>query len=147
MKGVTACRNLVSSRVEVVHVADREADIFEFMHACIEDEDSSLVVRSKSNRRIEIVNKGETNSTHLKGPLEGLPVKFRGQISIAGNGKRKDQKAKVSVRANRVTVKIPSTNRTSAEVGTLVPLEVTAILVTSAATVKGEKVKRLLLTY
>jgi len=146
IEGISSCRPLVEQGIEVVQVADREADIFEFMHACIEEEDNSFVIRAKSDRVIEIVNKNGAQKTRLKEHLDGQPVKFHGTISIASNGSREKQNAKVKVKSSRVAIAVPTSNRTSTSASKLVPIEVTAILVESSAKVNGNKVKWLLLT-
>lgn len=67
---------------EIVHVADRECDIYEFLQAAF-DQKSSFVVRSSFNRR---THEGKVrDSSTIDEKLEELPE--LGKIKIKSNGK------------------------------------------------------------
>lgn len=94
----------------VIHVCDREADIFEYLQNKIEHGER-FVVRASYNRRI----KGQSSELkhHLRKELEEAPVLGERTVTIEQRGRvrgpkvkpaRKEDKVKVSVRAATVTL-------------------------------------------
>jgi hypothetical protein len=109
--------NSVERKSKIISVADREADVFEFM-----DEHkklgSSFVIRAKSNRPINKAKKRSKTSEMLWGYMNRVdPCRI---IEVEVPEKKNDHKriAKVSVSFNTVNIQ-PPTNKTKNKDGDL----------------------------
>lgn len=102
----------------VVHVCDREADIFEF-YSCINAQDDYFLVRAKTDRRID-------DGENLYQELDFEPSHARVVYEIPSKGGRSKRKAKLDVKYIETTLKAPEQrglNRTKS----LEPIEVWCI--------------------
>ena len=109
--------NTVQKKSQIISVADREADVFEFM-----DEHkklgSSFIIRAKSNRPINKAKKRSKTSEMLWGYMEKISP--CGIIEVEVPEKKNDHKrvAKVSISFSEVNIQ-PPTNKTKNKDGDL----------------------------
>lgn len=116
--------DLGSSRV--VHVADREADIYElFRNAAALGE--HVLVRASDNRAIDKASRSEKAHTWLFDDLMGRRAQGTTTVEIQVNGKRKFRSATLSIIHRRISLPAPQ-GKTEARDGALPMLELTAIM-------------------
>lgn len=115
-----------TDKMKLVHVADREADITQFMEQTIED-GQSFLIRAKHNR-LTVEEDGETQSLTEK--LSKLPVNIEYEVDIQADEKRflirdkktatgqtrrlmevPERKATIEVRVTRVDLKTKSAKK------------------------------------
>ncbi|MHB8585530.1 MAG: IS4 family transposase [Thermoplasmatota archaeon] len=94
-------------RVRLLHVADREADIHEFL-AALQDLGDEFVIRATQNRRLEGPTKWLWDLEESLLPLGVV------EAAIARSGHQEARKAKLAVRASIVTL-LPPKNRVKGE--------------------------------
>jgi hypothetical protein len=106
-QGVEACGS-ASPGCVWVHVCDRGADTFEFLHQ-LDGSERSFVVRSKSNRLL-VVAPGDEGSTKLHDALRALPaaVCWRG---VARTGDGRSRAVKLQACWAEVTLRPPHVRR------------------------------------
>lgn len=109
----------VPTVTQLVHVGDREADIFE-RFAQPRASQSDLLIRAEQNRRVQ----HELGT--LKPTLQSAPVLSQVRLELQRNPKRPARTAQLSIKAMAITLKVPS-NRPKSQ--GLVPVNVNAILV------------------
>ena len=95
------------SRRRYVEVADRGADLLEFLDF-VESRNKNYLVRSKHNRCICLENGAKTK---LHDFARGLPEGGRRTVEVAGTDKRRPRSATVAVSWARVTLLIPKQPR------------------------------------
>jgi hypothetical protein len=94
-------------KVMRVNVADRGADLLEFIEA-VEDGGDSYVIRSKSNRNVEVQDdNGGTIPTRLHDLARTLPSLGVRNVAVAAHGGHKARSARASVAAARVSIRPP----------------------------------------
>lgn len=122
---------------QLIHVGDREADIYDlFLHA-VQSPPHQLLVRACHDRKVD------DEVGHLRGELEALPVQDACEVQLPRAGNRKPRRAVLSLRYKRVTLRPPK-HRTPEKLPKSV---LDAILVQEYAPPAGEKaVAWLLLT-
>jgi Transposase DNA-binding len=90
-----------------VNIADRGADIFEFIEAVQQGADH-YVIRSKTNRIIELTDgQGRSTTTHLHDFARGLGSLGQREVDVSTNHGHKSRVATVSVSAAAVSIKAP----------------------------------------
>jgi len=91
---------LHSAGVDVVTVADREADVYE-LFALAEEMDSGWVIRARHDRKL----KGEAGKLLAK--VESAPAYACGTVEVSRSDDRPARQAKLEVRRVRVTLQPP----------------------------------------
>jgi hypothetical protein len=110
--------------VEVVTVADRESDFFEFL-AAAQEHDALFLIRARTDRLLV----AEESSGHdsLLEAVAHAPLLGSLGVEIPGNGKRKARSASVAVRVAQVTIKPPPRRGAAKASGSIEPIAVNAI--------------------
>ena len=94
-----------------VHVADRGADCFEFME-CIEQRKEGYVIRSKSNRRVDLaVEAAEAERTKLHDWARKLPHAGRRIVHVSANHNQPEREARVRVAYGSMRILAPHPKR------------------------------------
>ena len=120
IKGLRQAESTVSPEVQLVHVGDREADIFE-LFAQPRAANSELLVRVKNNRKV----KHELGK--LFPALAQSPVLGEMSVTVRRTPQRPARSARVAIRAITVTIEVPvDLAKRKPE---LVPIELNALLV------------------
>ena len=123
-------KGLFSSESTVVHVADREADIFELFH-CIEEQQENYLIRARSDRCLE-------EGSHLFKELEDSDVATEVTYTIPSRGKRKRRSATLEIKFIEGTLSVPQ--RRGANVGTrMYPLDVWCVEAKELNAPEGEE--------
>jgi len=114
--------------VQLIHMGDREADIFE-LFAQPRADGSALLIRAEQNRRIQ------HELTYLPRALEQVPVMGEQTIWLERNPQRAAREAHLQIRAMQVILEVPRNhiNRQS-----LTPITLNAILVEEATVAEGD---------
>ena len=89
-----------------VNIADRGADMLEFMEA-VELGGDHYVIRSKSNRNIDIDSSGGVITTKLHDWARKLPTLGTRQVEVAANHGQKARSATVGIAAAKVSIRPP----------------------------------------
>lgn len=113
------CRSL---KKQVIHVADREGDIYEFLQTS-QTIAADYVIRAKGERRVHLGLKSSRDTTTITHSFSG--VKELGQMVIevlGGNGQRIEHH--MSVKAMEVVLHPPQRRADSDRIGKLVPISV-----------------------
>lgn len=116
---LSAAEEKLAGQVQLVQVADREADIFE-LFAQPRQANSELLIRAKCNRKV----KHELGS--LVPTLNQAPILGQMTVELARNPKRAARTAHLQMRAITVTIEVPQHLSSQAQ---LKPLNLHAILV------------------
>lgn len=110
IKSIDICKKLISDQSEVIHVCDREADIFEFMSTAL-SLNSSFIVRAKSDR---LASDDKDNFSDLfllsEAFLGKLPIAEM-KVKIQGNGERSEREANVEIYSRRLNIQCPERNQ------------------------------------
>ena len=125
------------ARTQVVTVADRESDIYEFLQTA-EEQKASYVIRARFDRKLfgESRAKAPTISSYLdQGPLE--PASYDIEVPI-GRDITKKRKTRLEVRYKEICLRPPNL-RPEATERPLTPLIVTAIIAKEKTPPPGEK--------
>ena len=128
----------LASHVQVVHIGDREADIFE-LFAQPRSANSELLIRAVHNRKI----KHELN--YLIPTIEQASIVSTRAVELTRNPSRAARHAQLQLRAMQVTIKVPRNGVSNAS---LKPQSLNALLVEEceAPTDGGSPIRWLLLT-
>lgn len=119
LQTVTAAEAELNGELQVIHVGDREADIFElFTHPRLEK--SELLIRATRNRRLE------QGLGLLMPTLEQAPVAGEMKLRLDRNPRRPARQVRLRLRALSVTMKAPSDHL---QRRTLAPVTLNDILV------------------
>lgn len=130
--------------VEVITVADRESDFFEFITEATQLQ-AHFLIRARSNRHL-VAEDSEGFASILEA-LGAAPVLGALTVDIPSNGKRKARTANVSVRVAPVTIKAPPRRGKAKLSGSSEPLSVNVIAVTEEQPPAGiEAISWVLLT-
>lgn len=138
-KWLVALRETVArspAGVEVITVADRESDCFEFL-AEAQQHRASYVIRARTDRRL--ISEDSEGYESLWEALTSAAVLGRMEVKIPGNGKRKERTAEVEVRAVPVTLKAPRRRGEAKARESLEPISVQVIGATESAPPAGEE--------
>jgi hypothetical protein len=113
--------------VQIVTVADRESDCFEFLTQAKEQR-AKYLIRARTDRQLE-----SEDSAGYESILEAItvaPLLGTMTVDIPGNGKRKKRTATVEVRTAKVTLKPPQRRGQAKASGSTEPLTVTVVAAT-----------------
>ena len=111
---------------EVVHIADRECDFYEFFRETIACKEH-FVIRAKSNRSINKENRREPTSTHLFDFLKAKRAQGKTSIELQVNDDNKFRQAELSIIYSTISMP-PPPNKTINKDGELPILEMSAIM-------------------
>jgi hypothetical protein len=100
LDGVSAAEVGVAESVKLVHVGDREADMFDLFVLPRRD-NSELLIRAAHNRKVE------HELGYLIPTIEQAPVLGQCSITLQRNPKRPERCAQLSVRGMQVTIELP----------------------------------------
>ena len=110
---------LLPPPIRKIHIADREADIYElFFHAF--EPNTELLIRARHNRLL-------SNGSHLWDNIAGQPAAAAVSLDIPDETGKKKMKVAVEVRYHQVEILRPSNNKNSYERVTLTAIEVKEI--------------------
>jgi hypothetical protein len=132
----TLARVNPSSRRKLVTVADREADIWEFITE-VKQSESHFLIRAKYEDRQLVPEDSEGYEAILEALL-AADVLGGMKVYIPGNGKRKARAAKVELRAIEVTLKAPPRRGRAKDCASSEPESVYVIQATEVAAPEGE---------
>ena len=119
LQTLTAAEQRLDANVQIVHIGDREADIFElFAHP--RSANSELLIRAEQNRKVA------HELGYLIPTLEQAPIWGTISVELERNPKRPKREAKLQMRAIEVIVEVPQNHPKSQG---LKPLCLNAILV------------------
>lgn len=100
LQSATAAEVALSGQVQVIHVGDREADIFELFaqprSAAVE-----LLIRAEHNRKVQ------HELGYLIPTIEQAPVVGQQTLELRRNPQRSARTAQLQLRAMRITVEVP----------------------------------------
>lgn len=139
------CEPLLETGCDIVQIADREADIYEFMSNCKKN-GFSFIIRSKSNRAICATDtKGnKCRSSLIKYAKETGYITAKSDFQVIGNSERKSKKVQISIKANKVTLLPPINQKLNEDEGG--PIEATVVSVESKEKINGKPIYWRLLT-
>ncbi len=111
---------------EIVHLADRECDFYEFFREAITHKEH-FVIRAKSNRSINKKTRREPPSEHLFDFLKGKRAQGKTIIDLQVNDDKKFRQAELSIIYTNISMP-PPPNKTANKDGELPILEMSAIM-------------------
>jgi hypothetical protein len=130
--------------VQVITVADRESDFFEFITEAVQLR-AHFIIRARSNR--QLVTEDSEGCASILEALGAAPMLGDLTVEIPSNGKRRARTASVVVRVARVTLKPPQRRGKAKLSGSTEPLSVNVIAVTEEQPPAGvEAISWVLLT-
>jgi hypothetical protein len=121
---------------KVVTVADRESDVFEFLHQA-QEEGASFLIRARTNRLLVSEDSDEYGS--ILEALTTVPACGEMAVEIAGNGQRKARTAQLELRKAEVTIKPPNRRGKARASVSFEPVTVTVIGATEKTPPEGEE--------
>lgn len=119
IEAIKESHQLVAPSTQVIHVADREGDIYEFYREAAQLEEL-FIVRVKANRNINKVKRREPPKENLFGHLENKKAQGKIDVPVQVNDGHKYRTANLSVIFSAVTIP-PPPNRTINKDGVLLP--------------------------
>ena len=131
--------------VQVVTLADRESDLFEFLTQAKELR-AQYVIRARTDRKL--VPEERAGCTRMLDALSDAPVLGSLAVEVPGNGSRKARVASIEVRVAQVTIQPPQRRGAHAKAsGSDEPVTVTLIGATEQSPPEGcESIRWVLLT-
>lgn len=111
---------------EIVHIADRECDFYEFFREAMAYKEH-FVIRAKSNRSINKKNRRESPSAHLFDFLKAKRAQGKTTIDLQVNGDNKFRRAELSIIYATISMP-PPPNKTVNKDGELPMLEMSAVM-------------------
>jgi Transposase DNA-binding/Transposase Tn5 dimerisation domain len=115
-EGMQEVNKLLGQSIHKIHIADREADIYElFFHAC--EPNTDLLIRARHNRQL-------SNGSHLWDNIALQPVSAKVDLDIPDKTGKKKIKVEVEVRYHQVEILRPANNKHSYESVTLTAIEI-----------------------
>jgi Transposase Tn5 dimerisation domain/Transposase DNA-binding len=115
-EGMSKVNQLLGEGVHKIHIADREADIYElFFHAY--ESNTDLLIRARHNRSL-------LNGSHLWDNIAEQPVTATVSLDIPDKTGKKKLKAEAAVRYHEVEILRPSNNKHSYESVVLTAIEI-----------------------
>jgi hypothetical protein len=121
--------------VQVVTIADRESDLFEFLTAAKELA-ARYVIRARCDRKL--VPEESEGWESMQEALAGAAVLGTLSVPIPGNGKRKARTAELTVKVAPVTIEPPQRRGHARDSGSCEAVCVKVIAVTESAPAAGE---------
>jgi hypothetical protein len=131
--------------VQVITLADRESDIFEFLTQAKELR-AKYVIRARTDRKL--VPEESAGCTRMLDSLSDAPVLGSLAVEVPGNGSRKARTASIEVRVAQVTIQPPQRRGAHAKAsGSDEPVTVTLVGATEQSPPEGcESISWVLLT-
>lgn len=115
-EGMSEVNKLLGDNIHKIHIADREADVYElFFHAFASNTD--LLIRARHNRSL-------SNGSHLWDSLAEQPMAAIVDLDIPDKTGKKKLKVKAEVRYHQVEILRPQNNKNSYESVTLTAIEI-----------------------
>ena len=115
-EGMQDVNKLLGQSIHKIHIADREADIYElFFHAY--EPGTDLLIRARHNRQL-------SNGSHLWDNIATQPVAATVSLDIPDKTGKKKLKVQAEVRYHRVEILRPANNKHSYESVTLTAIEI-----------------------
>lgn len=115
-EGMTEVNKLLDDKVHKIHIADREADVYElFFHAF--EFNTDLLIRARHNRSL-------SNGSHLWSSIAEQPSSATILLDIPDKTGRKKIKVAAEVRYHQVEILRPQHNNNSYESVTLTAIEI-----------------------
>jgi hypothetical protein len=115
-EGMSEVNQLLSDTVHKIHVADREADVYElFFHAF--ESNTDLLIRARHNRSL-------TNGNHLWDNIAEQPVATTLNLDVPDARGREKPAIQAELRYHEVEILRPQKNTTSYESVTLTAIEI-----------------------
>ncbi len=110
--------------VQVVTVADRESDFFEFLTQA-QEQRAQYLIRARTDRKL--VPEDSAGCCRMLEALSNAPALGTMTVEVPGNGRRQARVAGVEVRVARVTIKPPARRGQAKASASLEPVLVTVI--------------------
>jgi hypothetical protein len=117
--------NIDINKHQVVNVADRESDFYEFILAAIERE-SSFVVRSKGDRNVQL---SDGRSENIRQAFEYVKSAKILELKVPKNNDQQERRFKASVKFLEATIPLPLRAYKRDTISEAVPISVFAIQV------------------
>jgi hypothetical protein len=118
-EGMQQVNKLLEQSIHKIHIADREADIYElFFHAC--ESNTDLLIRARHNRQL-------SNGSHLWNNVAEQPVAATVSLDIPDKTGRKKLEVRAEVRYHQVEILRPVRNKSSYESVILTAIEIKEI--------------------
>lgn len=115
-EGMSEVNKLLGNHIHKIHIADREADVYElFFHAYQSNTD--LLIRARHNRRL-------SDGSHLWDNIAAQPLAATVSLDIPDKTGKKKLKVEAEVRYHEVEILRPSNNKKSYESVTLTAIEI-----------------------
>ena len=115
-EGMQEVNKLLGQSIQKIHIADREADIYElFFHAY--EPNTDFLIRARHNRQL-------SNGSHLWDNVAAQPVAARVNLDIPDKTGKKKLSIEVEVRYHQVEIVRPVKNKSSYESVTLTAIEI-----------------------
>ncbi len=115
-EGMSEVNELLGKGVHKIHIADREADVYElFFHAY--ESNTDLLIRARHNRSL-------SNGSHLWDSIAEQPVAATVSLDIPDKTGKKKLKVEAEVRYHEVEILRPAHNKDSYESVTLTAIEI-----------------------
>jgi hypothetical protein len=125
-KGMTEVNKCLGDTVQKIHVADREADVYELFFSAYE-KGTDLLIRARHNRQLG-------NGCSLWNQIAEQPCQQRVTIQVPDETGKKKKDIEASVRYQKVEILRPSTSKNKYE-----SVELTAIEIKQVGEVKKEE--------
>ena len=122
--------------VQVVTIADRESDFFEFLTAA-KDLSARYVIRARRDRKL--VPEDSAGWETMIEALAAAPVLGSLEVAIPGNGKRKARTAVIEVKVAQATIQPPQRRGHARDSGSTDPITVQVIGATESAPPAGQE--------
>jgi hypothetical protein len=139
VKWLQALRDTVARApygVQVITVADRESDFFEFLTQATEQR-ARFLIRARTDRML--VPEESEGFESILDAYASAQVLGSLTVKIPGNGKRKARTAQVQVRVAPVTIKAPHRRGAAKASGSTEPIRVNVIAATESAPPEGQE--------
>jgi Transposase DNA-binding/Transposase Tn5 dimerisation domain len=118
-EGMQEVNKLLGQSIHKIHIADREADIYElFFHAY--ESNTDLLIRARHNRQL-------SNGSHLWDNIGGQPVAATVSLDIPDKTGKKKLQVEAEVRYHQVEILRPANNKHSYESVILTAIEIKEI--------------------
>jgi len=125
-QGITTVNKSLGERVQKIHIADRQADIYELFFSAYEQQ-TDLLIRAHFNRKL-------SNGSALWDNVAQQPVKGTIKLMIPDATGKNKQQIEATVQYEQVEILRPSTSKDKYE-----SVELSAIQVTQIGPVKNEE--------
>jgi hypothetical protein len=115
-EGMSEVNKLLGDKIHKIHIADREADVYElFFHAF--ESNTDLLIRARHNRSL-------SNGSHLWDSVTEQPIAATVSLDIPDKRGKKKLKVEAEVRYHQVEILRPANNKYSYESVTLTAIEI-----------------------